>query len=89
MYVKGVGMTKFGIEARTSYDMAQEAILDALDNADMSGKDIDMVVGGYGHGGFLAILLVWSNKHLKVLREVIQQIYPFTIDLIFIYLFFS
>src|SRR3989344_3335409 len=44
MYIKGVGMTKFGVEDRTTQEMAYEAALEALDDADMSIDDVDAVV---------------------------------------------
>jgi len=43
-YVKGVGMTKFGVEDRTTWDMAYEATYEALDDGDMNFNDIDAVV---------------------------------------------
>jgi acetyl-CoA C-acetyltransferase len=44
MYIKGVGMTKFGVENRTTQDMIYEAALEALDNADMTIEDINAIV---------------------------------------------
>jgi len=44
MYIKGVGMTKFSVEDRTTWEMAYEAAYEALDDADMSFHDIDSVV---------------------------------------------
>ena len=43
-YVKGTGMTKFGIENRNSMDFAEEATMQALDNSSLSINDIDAVV---------------------------------------------
>lgn len=43
-YVKGVGMTKFGVEDRSTYSMSHEAIQQALKDADMNLNDIDAVV---------------------------------------------
>ncbi len=43
-FVKGVGMTKFGVDDRTTMSMAQEAVSEALEDSDMSIKDIDAVV---------------------------------------------
>ncbi len=37
-------MTKFGVEDRTTWDMAYEATYEALDDADMNFNDIDAVV---------------------------------------------
>jgi len=44
MYIKGVGMTNFGVEDRTTQEMAYEAALEALDDADMSIDDVNAVV---------------------------------------------
>src|SRR3989338_2432368 len=44
MYIKGVGMTKFGIESRHTNEMLHEAAMEALDDADMTIEDIDSVV---------------------------------------------
>ncbi|MBU0627965.1 MAG: thiolase domain-containing protein [Nanoarchaeota archaeon] len=43
-YVKGVGMTKFGIEDRPIHDMAHEAMTLALKDAGITAADIDAVV---------------------------------------------
>ncbi len=44
MYVKGVGMTKFGVEDRTTWEMAYEAAYEALDDADIDFNKIEAVV---------------------------------------------
>ena len=44
MYVKGVGMTKFGFENRATWDMAYEASLEALEGSNLSVNDIDAAV---------------------------------------------
>lgn len=44
MYIKGAGMTKFGVSDKFSYILAYESILEALNDADMSFNDIDLVV---------------------------------------------
>ncbi|MFH1641842.1 MAG: thiolase family protein [Nanoarchaeota archaeon] len=44
MYIKGVGMTKFGVEDRTTWQMAHESTLEALNDAEMTFNDIDAVV---------------------------------------------
>jgi len=44
MYIKGVGMTKFGIEDRSTADMMYEASHEALENANMSVDNINAVV---------------------------------------------
>jgi acetyl-CoA C-acetyltransferase len=44
MYIKGVGMTKFGIQTDTSQELVYEATLEALDDANFKIEDIDAVV---------------------------------------------
>ena len=44
MYVKGVGMTKFGTHTETTHEMCYEAIMETLDDADMSLSDIDEII---------------------------------------------
>ena len=43
-YIKGVGMTKFGILRKLSPLLAYEAALDALTDADMKFEDVDAVI---------------------------------------------
>src|SRR3989344_7436141 len=43
-YIKGVGMTKFGIDDTPTWDMVYEATYEALDDAGMSMDDIDAAV---------------------------------------------
>lgn len=44
MYIKGVGMTKFGISDKFSHQLVYEATLEALKDADMGFNDIDVVI---------------------------------------------
>jgi len=44
MYIKGVGMTKFGAQTSTSQELVYEAVLEALEDADFKIGDIDAVV---------------------------------------------
>ena len=44
MYIKGVGMTKFGDQSQTSQEMIYEATLEALEDAHMEIADIDAIV---------------------------------------------
>ena len=44
MYIKGVGMTKFGAQTDTSQKLAYEATLEALDDAQLSIEGIDAIV---------------------------------------------
>jgi len=43
-YIKGVGMTKFGVEDRSTHSLAYEAIQQALDDSDIGIDKIDAVV---------------------------------------------
>src|SRR3989344_1765019 len=44
MYIKGVGMTKFGVHAETTQELCYEAISDALEDADMPLEEIDEII---------------------------------------------
>ena len=44
MYIKGVGMTKFGVSDKFSHQLAYDATISALDDADMHFNEIDAVV---------------------------------------------
>ncbi len=44
MYIKGTGMTRFGVSEKHSWQLAYQATLEAMDDADMNFKDIDAVV---------------------------------------------
>ena len=44
MYVKGVGMTKFGMQLTSTNAMAYEAAMEAINDADMSIDDIQAIV---------------------------------------------
>ena len=44
MYIKGVGMTNFGISDKHSWQLAYVATLEALKDADMRFNDIDAIV---------------------------------------------
>ncbi len=44
MYIKGVGMTKFGSQTDTSQELVYEATMEALDDADFKIEDIDAIV---------------------------------------------
>ena len=44
MYIKGAGMTKFGIHPTTTQELCYECIMDALDDAEMSLLDIDEII---------------------------------------------
>ena len=44
MYVKGVGMTRFGVHSKTSQELAYEAVIEALDDAEISISKVDEIV---------------------------------------------
>ena len=44
MYIKGIGMTKFGAQTDTTQELVYEATLEALDDADSKIEDIDAIV---------------------------------------------
>jgi acetyl-CoA C-acetyltransferase len=44
MYIKGAGMTKFGISDKLSHQLAYDASLEALENADIKFNKIDAIV---------------------------------------------
>ncbi|MBI2659728.1 hypothetical protein HYX07_01030, partial [Candidatus Woesearchaeota archaeon] len=44
MYIKGVGMTKFGAQTDTSQELVYEATLEAIENADFKVDDIEAAV---------------------------------------------
>src|SRR3989338_7493749 len=48
MYVKGVGMTKFGIHTKTTHELCYEAIMEALDDANMPLTEIDEIIVAKG-----------------------------------------
>ncbi len=44
MFIKGVGMTKFGIEETASNHLVYEAAFEALEDSDISMEDIDAII---------------------------------------------
>ena len=44
MYIKGVGMTKFGVHTKTTQELCYETISEALGDADMNIEDIDEII---------------------------------------------
>ena len=44
MYIKGVGMTKFGVHTKTSQEFAYEAVMEALEDANMQLSEIDEII---------------------------------------------
>jgi acetyl-CoA C-acetyltransferase len=47
-YIKGVGMTKFGVHTETTQEFCYEAVMEALDDADMSLSEIDRIIVAKG-----------------------------------------
>ena len=43
MYIKGVGMTKFGASNKASHELAYEAACEALEDANMTMDQIDAI----------------------------------------------
>ncbi len=48
MYVKGVGMTKFGVHTKTTQELCYEAISEALEDAEMPLEEIDEIITSKG-----------------------------------------
>ncbi len=44
MYIKGVGMTRFGVHSKTSQELAYEAVIEALDDAEIGISEVDEIV---------------------------------------------
>ncbi len=44
MYIKGVGMTKFGVHTKSSHELCYDAVMEALEDADMPLADIDEII---------------------------------------------
>ena len=43
VYIRGVGMTKFGVDQRGSYERVYECVNEALDNGNISFDEIDAI----------------------------------------------
>jgi len=43
-YIKGVGMTRFGVHVKTTQELCYDAIMEALDDADMPLSEIDEII---------------------------------------------
>jgi len=77
MYIKGVGMTKFGAQTDTSQELVYEATLEALDDADFKIDDIDAIVSstvdtgsnGERQRGFSSILSSLFKKKIPVITS--------------------
>ncbi len=75
-YVKGVGMTKFGLDEVPSNILAYEAICEALENADMKIEEIDAAVvsstdsvfNGERQRHFNSVLSSLLERNLPIVR---------------------
>ena len=75
MYVKGVGMTKFGAQTDTSQELAYQATLEALEDAGMNMNDIDAIVSsivdtetnGERQRGFSSIISSIFRKKIPII----------------------
>jgi acetyl-CoA C-acetyltransferase len=76
MYIKGVGMTKFGISDKSEQVLAYEAALEALSDADMTIKDIDAIAVSnlefYFHGFIQRHMASMLSGLFKVRKPVIR-----------------
>jgi acetyl-CoA C-acetyltransferase len=48
MYIKGVGMTRFGVHTATTQELCYEAIMEALEDSGVSLNDIDEIIVSRG-----------------------------------------
>lgn len=77
MYVKGVGMTRFTFDNRSTVLTNQESILEALHDAEMNIKDIDLIVistvdsrnNGENQRHYPPILSSLLNKKIPIIRN--------------------
>jgi len=77
MYIKGVGMTKFGAQTDTSQELVYQAVMEALEDAGMSMNDIDAIVSsvvdtssnGERQRGFSSILSSIFNKKVPIITS--------------------
>ena len=77
MYVKGVGMTKFGAQTDTSQELVYEATMEALEDANFNMEDIDAIVSstvdnessGERQRGFSSILSSMFKKKVPILTS--------------------
>ena len=75
MYVKGVGMTKFGAQSETSQELVYEAAMEALEDADIKLEDIDAVVSsivdsesnGERQRGFSSVISSIFKKKIPII----------------------
>jgi len=79
MYIKGVGMTKFGIHTKTTQELCYDAISEALEDADMNLEEIGEIItskGDCSNDGerqrlFSAVLSsILQDKGIPIIRVV-------------------
>jgi acetyl-CoA C-acetyltransferase len=77
MFIKGVGMTKFGAQTDSSQELAYQSTMDALSDADLSMEDIDAVVSstvdsisnGERQRGFSSIMASIFRKKIPIITS--------------------
>jgi len=77
MYIRGVGMTKFGAQTCTSQELAYEATLEALEDGDFKMQDIDAIVSsivdtesnGERQRGFASIISSIFKKKIPIITS--------------------
>ena len=77
MYIKGVGMTKFGAQTNTSQELVYEAAMEVLDDADIKIEDIDAIVSsivdtesnGERQRGFSSIISSIFKKKVPIITS--------------------
>src|SRR3989338_9851359 len=47
MYIKSASMTKFGTSLKSAHELAYDAVVSALQKAEMKIKEVDLIVSGY------------------------------------------
>ncbi|MBI4452873.1 hypothetical protein HY637_05575, partial [Candidatus Woesearchaeota archaeon] len=75
MYVKGVGMTKFGAQSETSQELVYEAVMEALDDAGIKLEDVDAMVSsivdsesnGERQRGFSSVISSIFKKKIPII----------------------
>jgi len=77
MYIKGVGMTKFGTQTDTSQELVYQATLEALDDANFKIDDVDAIVSsvvdtvsnGERQRGFSSVLSSIFKKRIPIITS--------------------
>lgn len=67
-YIIGTGKTRFGPTSKTMPQLAQEAIVEALDDAEIVPEDLDAIIVGNFLGG--------PNEHQLHLNSVVAGLFP-------------